>query len=268
MRHTLMHFSRHPLKVKSVRVAGINIVVSYPVPGGNLLPAVGPTSFEVGSGEFVCLVGPSGCGKSTLIRAIAGLQRPSQGHIILGEDILSKPSPQIGMMFQDANLMPWRTVIDNVALPLELAGMDKPTRYAVSRELLHRLGLEGYEGVYPGSLSGGMAQRVALGRVLSARPEVLLLDEPFGALDALTREQVSFDLLRVWSDLQQTVLMVTHDIQEAVMLSDRVLVMSRRPGRFIADIRVPLGRPRQQSDAFTPIFIETAKQVREALNLA
>lgn len=263
-----MTLSRRLPKTKPMRVAGINAAVSYTTPGGETLPAVGPTSFTVESGEFVCLLGPSGCGKSTLIRAIAGLQKPSQGYLLLGDEVVTKPSPQIGMMFQDANLMPWRTVIDNVALPLELAGMDRQTRYAVSRELLHRLGLDGFEQVYPSGLSGGMAQRVALGRVLSSRPEVLLLDEPFGALDALTREQVSFDLLRVWSDLQQTVLMVTHDIQEAVLLSDRVLVMSRRPGHIIADIRVPLVRPRKPEDAFTSAFIETAKQVREAINNA
>jgi NitT/TauT family transport system ATP-binding protein len=251
-----------------MQVAIVNVGVTFTSPEGSFLPAVGPTSFIVESGQFVCIVGPSGCGKSTLIKAIAGLIKPTQGHISIGDTHITEPSPQVGMMFQDANLMPWRTVIDNVALPLELAGMDKRTRHGVARDLLNRLKLSEFAGVFPGNLSGGMAQRVALGRVLSSRPDVLLLDEPFGALDALTREQVSFDLLRVWSDLGQTVLMVTHDLQEAVMLSDRVLVMSRRPGKVIADIHVLLPRPRSQEDAFTQPFIETAKQVREAINHA
>ncbi|MBC8171313.1 MAG: ABC transporter ATP-binding protein [Anaerolineae bacterium] len=243
-----------------------NLTVVHRAPGGGSLPALGPLSLEITSGEFVSLVGPSGCGKSTLIRVLAGLQAPTQGSASLDGQIVEQPSSRVGLMFQDANLMPWRTVLDNIALPLELTHVDQPTRYAAARDLLDRLGLMEFERAYPGNLSGGMAQRVALGRVLVNRPELLLLDEPFGALDALTREQVSLDLLNLWRQSEQTVLMVTHDIQEAVLLADRVLVMSRRPGQISADIRVPLERPRQLEDVFTPQFTAIARQVRAAIN--
>jgi NitT/TauT family transport system ATP-binding protein len=171
-------------------------------------------------------------------------------------------------MFQDANLMPWRTVLDNIALPLELVGTDKPERHEAAQELLPRLGLSEFALAYPGELSGGMAQRVALGRVLIQRPDLLLLDEPFGALDALTREQVGADLLDLWTQGGQTVLMVTHDINEAVLLADRVLVMSRRPGQINADIAVPLERPRRLSDLYSERFGQIARQVRAAIGRA
>jgi NitT/TauT family transport system ATP-binding protein len=197
---------------------------------------------------------------------LAGLQRPTQGQALLNNTVISEPSRQVGLMFQDANLMPWRTVLDNIALPLELAGVPKEQRYAAVHELLPVLGLDEFAGAFPGELSGGMAQRVAIGRVVIQRPDVLLLDEPFGALDALTREQISFDLLSIWARQRQTVLMVTHDIREAVLLADRVLVMSRRPGQIIADVPVSLRRPRQLEDVYTDALNQTAKQVRAAID--
>jgi NitT/TauT family transport system ATP-binding protein len=245
-----------------------NLTVIHQEPGGISLPALGPVSFDIPSGQFVCLVGPSGGGKSTLIRVFAGLQKPSQGIALLDGEAITKPSPHIGLMFQEANLMPWRTVVDNVALPLELAGVGKSERHTAAEKLLATLGLSDFAAAYPRQLSGGMAQRVALGRVLSLRPAVLLLDEPFGALDALTREQVSFDLLKAWDGQRQTVLMVTHDIQEAVLLADRIFVMSRRPGRIVEDIPVTLSRPRSPDDIYLPTFIETTRGVREAINRA
>lgn len=245
-----------------------NLSVSFHTPDGESLPALGPVTLDIPPGQFVCLVGPSGCGKSTLVRVLAGLQQPSIGTAYQDGTAIHEPSPCVGLMFQDANLMPWRTVIDNIALPLELAGESKAVRHAKARRLLEALDLVGFAETFPGGLSGGMAQRVALGRLLVQRPDVLLLDEPFGALDALTREQISFDLLRAWARDRQTVLMVTHDIQEAVLLADRVLVMDRRPGRIIADIPVPLDRPRAPDDAFTTAFTETAREVRDALNRA
>lgn len=251
-----------------------NLTVEYDMLAGGRLAALGPTSFEIEAGQFVTLVGPSGCGKSTLIRVVAGLETPTQGRVlhngvlIAAPDMPPKPSPRIGLMFQEANLMPWRTVLENVALPLELAGVERAKRHAESANLLQNLGLAEFANAYPGSLSGGMAQRVALARVLSNHPDVLLLDEPFGALDAMTREQVSFDLLEAWRREQQTVLMVTHDVQEAVLLSDRVMVMSRRPGRIIANIDVTIPRPRKPEDAYTPEFGEIAREVRTALNRA
>ena len=164
--------------------------------------------------------------------------------------------------------MPWRTVTDNIGLPLELVGISPAERQSAVSELLSTLGLSEFELAYPGELSGGMAQRVALGRVLIQQPGALLLDEPFGALDALTREQISLDLMKLWSERQQTVMMVTHNIHEAVLLADRILVLSRRPGRLIADIPVLLDRPRRLEDAYTHAFGEVAVQVRAAINEA
>ncbi len=246
-----------------------DVSVVFPSSGDGIpLPALGPVSLEIEAHQFVSIIGPSGCGKSTLIRVIAGLQNPTQGSVYLEGQKIEAPSRRVGLMFQDANLMPWRTVIDNIALPLELAGASRGERHQSASSLLEMLGLSDFAGAYPGALSGGMAQRVALGRILATQPDVMLLDEPFGALDALTREQLSFDLLTVWRQARHTLLMVTHDIQEAVLLSDRVLVMSQRPGRFIADVTVPLPRPRQFSDIYTPDFIETARLVRQKLSEA
>lgn len=245
-----------------------SLSVTFTQPDGEPLHALGPLSFDIPRGQFVCLVGPSGCGKSTLINVIAGLLRPTAGAVQLEGAVVRGPSPRIGLMFQNATLMPWRTVRDNVALPLELAGVARGERMETVDALLDMLGLTDFANAYPGGLSGGMAQRVALGRVLSQHPHVLLLDEPFGALDALTREQVSFDFLRAWRREQQTVLMVTHDITEATLLADRVLVMSRRPGQIIADVPVTIRRPRQPEDAFSPEFSEIAREIRAAINRA
>jgi NitT/TauT family transport system ATP-binding protein len=247
------------------RVVARNAVVSYSASDGDPVAALGPLSLGVDAGAFMCVVGPSGCGKSTLLRLIAGLQEPTRGEILLDDVVVRKPSGRVSVMFQDANLMPWRTVRDNIALPLELEGVSKKARYATVEQLLPTLGLEEFPTAYPGELSGGMAQRVALGRVLVQRPDVLLLDEPFGALDAMTREQVSVDLLRIWHRTKQTVLMVTHDINEAVLLADRVVVLSPRPGRVVRDIAVDLPRPRQLSDTYSDAFGEIAKQVRAAI---
>lgn len=252
----------------SARLSAQRVSVMFAAPDGGNLPALGPVSFEVEAGQFVSLIGPSGCGKSTLVRVFAGLQQPSQGRVTIDGQPVDGPSPLTGMMFQQANLMPWRTVIDNVALPLELAGVPRAERQQQALDALHGLGLAGFERAYPGELSGGMAQRVALGRVLVQRPAALLLDEPFGALDALSRERIGQDLMRMWSQQRQTVVMVTHDIQEAVLLSDRVLVFSSRPGRIIADIAVDLSRPRLPEDAFNEDFAAVARQVREAINRA
>lgn len=241
------------------------VTVVHRAPDGGRLPVLDAISFDVPRSQFVCIVGASGGGKSTLIRVIAGLQRPTTGTLLVSDAPVQQPAPHIGLMFQDANLMPWRTVLENIALPLELAGVDRATRDRTAENLLQMLGLAEFAQAHPAKLSGGMAQRVALGRVLVRQPEVLLLDEPFGALDALTREQVSLDLLRVCEQQQQTVVMVTHDIQEAVLLADRVLVLSKRPGQIIADIPVDLPRPRQPEMAFTPEFIALAQEIRAAI---
>ena len=231
------------------------------------LAALGPLSFTIESGSFVALLGPSGCGKSTLIRVIAGLQQ-ANGEVRIDEQVITEPLDGLGMMFQDSNLMPWRSVYDNIALPLELAGIPHKERVKRVYSLLPALGLEEFAESYPNNLSGGMAQRAALGRVLIQQPDILLLDEPFGALDAMTREKISLDLLALWTDSRQTVLMVTHDINEAVLLSDRVLVLSHRPGKLIADIPIMLERPRKQAMIYSNEFVETAREIREAIDRA
>jgi len=245
-----------------------HLQVNFENPQGEPLKALGPLSFEVEARAFVAILGPSGCGKSTLARVIAGLQPASKGTVRLDGHAVNEPSSQVGLMFQDANLMPWRTVVDNIALPLELAGTSKANRYAQAQQLLPRLGLEGFADAHPGSLSGGMAQRVALGRVLIQKPDVLLLDEPFGALDALTREQISLDLLRVWLEERQTAIMITHDIDEAVLMADRIIVLSQRPGRIIEDMSITLARPRRLDMIYTDTFARYARRAREAINRA
>jgi len=227
--------------------------------------ALGPVSIDIPAGQFVCLIGPSGCGKSTLARVFAGLQVPTTGTAYIGDEVVDGPSPRAGLMFQQANLMPWRTVQDNITLPLELAGAGRQIRQERAAQLLAMLNLGEFAESYPGALSGGMAQRAALGRLLAQGPQVLLLDEPFGALDAMTREKISTDLLRVWEREKQTVLMVTHDINEAVFLADRVLVMSPRPGLIAADITVTLPRPRTVDDQYDSAFTQLARQVRGAI---
>ncbi len=248
-----------------MRLSLRELSVCFTAPGGQPLPALGPISFEVEDCEFVCVLGASGCGKSTLIRVLAGLQKVTSGEIWGDGTPIVRPLPDIAIMFQDANLMPWRTVRDNIALPLELAGVPAAQRYETVRLLLPQLHLESFEMAYPSELSGGMAQRVALGRVMVQAPRVLLLDEPFGALDALTRERLSLELLQLWRQSQQTVLMVTHDINEAVLLADRIIVMSRRPGRVAADLSVRLPRPRRMEMVYQDEFVRLAKRVRQAI---
>jgi NitT/TauT family transport system ATP-binding protein len=252
----------------AVRLSATHVTVAYPLRDGHGLAALGPISFHIAPGEFVCLVGPSGCGKSTLVRVLAGLQMPTRGQASVDGRVVGSPSSAVAIMFQEANLMPWRTVLDNMALPLELAGVARAERERVVRALLPRLGLGDFAAAYPGELSGGMAQRAALGRVLVQRPGALLLDEPFGALDALTREQISLDLLALWQQEHTTILMVTHDIHEAVLLADRILVMSHRPGHLIADIPVALRRPRGLTDRYSADFGAIAQAVRQAIEQA
>ncbi len=230
------------------------------------LVALEEVSLALGRDEFVCLVGPSGCGKSTLLHILAGLLIPTGGRVTFGGQPVAGPQRGIGIVFQNANLMPWRTVLENVWLPLELAGMGRAEREAAAREQLAGVGLAGFEGAHPAGLSGGMAQRVALARALVGEPAVLLLDEPFGALDALTREQLGEELLQIWQARCRTVLMVTHSIAEAILLADRVLVLSPRPGRLEAEFRVDLPRPRRPEDAHTPEAAGLARAIRAAIH--
>jgi NitT/TauT family transport system ATP-binding protein len=229
------------------------------------LPALDRVSLSVLSQEFVCVVGPSGCGKTTLLRLLSGLLTPSAGRVEFAGQPLVGPRRRIGFVFQQANLMPWRNVLDNIALPLELGGATVAERHARAGELIELVGLEGFESVYPRDLSGGMAQRVAIARALIHRPELLLLDEPFGSLDALTRERMASELMRIWSRYAVTVIMVTHSISEAVLLADRVLVLGPRPGSVRLEVAIPLPRPRTLDMSYTPEFGWLAEQIRGAI---
>jgi NitT/TauT family transport system ATP-binding protein len=231
---------------------------------GDLVALTG-VSLGVGLGEFVTIVGPSGCGKSTLLRILGGLLLPSQGQVLLGGRPLVSPQRRVGYVFQKVNLMPWRTVRSNVTLPLEVAKIPQPQADERAQELLALVGLEGFEEAYPHELSGGMAQRVAIARALISDPEVLLLDEPFGALDALSREQMNLELLRIWQARRVTAVMVTHDLQEAILMADRVLVMSPRPGSIRAQVAVDLPRPRTLEVMYTEFFGAISRRVRNAI---
>jgi NitT/TauT family transport system ATP-binding protein len=222
-------------------------------------------SFEVSPREFVCILGPSGSGKTTLLRTLAGLLSPTGGRIALNDIPLNGPPDGIGYVFQEANLMPWRSVLENITLPLEIQQVPKSDAAALGQELIELVGLEGFGDALPRDLSGGMAQRVAIARALVHDPAVLLLDEPFGALDALTRERMRSELLRIWNVYQKTVLMVTHSINEAIFLADRVIVLSPRPAHVRLDIAINIPRPRAPEMIHTAEFGELAQEIRAAI---
>ena len=211
--------------------------------------------------EFLCVLGPTGSGKTTLLRILAGLEEPTKGAV----EFPSINLPKVGLVFQESNLMPWRTVMDNILLPLELRGMDRTEAERQASDLVELVGLQDFTDVWPASLSGGMAQRVAIARALIQDPDLLLLDEPFGALDALTREKMGAELLRIWQARRKTVVMVTHSISEALLLADRVLVLSKLPAEIILDLPISLPRPRGEEIRYSPQFQKLAKELRGAL---
>jgi NitT/TauT family transport system ATP-binding protein len=212
-------------------------------------------SLHAAPGEFICLLGPSGCGKSTLLGAIAGHLQIASGQLSLDGEPIAGPDPQRGLVFQQHTLFPWKTVLDNVAYGLKMKGLPRDERHAQARELIELVGLAGFEGRYPRELSGGMQQRVEIARVLANHPRVLLMDEPFGALDALTRVKMQQLLLDLWARIRTTVIFITHDIDEALFLADRVLIMSPRPGRFIDELVLPFERPRDGHLVTRPDFV-------------
>jgi len=232
------------------------------------LTVLSPTSFEMQQSELVSIVGPSGCGKSTLLRIIAGLGLPSAGTIewpTAPHSAGGEPLPDLGFVFQDPTLMPWSSALKNVMLPLTLAGVGKAEAETRSAEMLALVGLKGFESAYPRALSGGMQQRVSISRALVSDPRILLMDEPFGALDAMTREELSFELLRIWEERKKTVLFVTHSIPEAVLLANRVVVMTPRPARVAKIIEVNLPRPRTLAMEFSSEFRQATDEIRELI---
>jgi NitT/TauT family transport system ATP-binding protein len=229
------------------------------------LQALDGISFSVSSRQFVCVLGPSGSGKSTLLRILGGLLPPTTGDVFFDGHQIKGPSRRVGLVFQDANLMPWRTVLENITLPLEVTQIAKGDARTQALKLVRLVGLEGFEDWMPRDLSGGMAQRVAIARALINDPDVLLLDEPFGALDALTRERMGMELLRIWRASFKTVIMVTHSISEALLLADRILVLTSRPGRIGLDMLVQLVRPRYEEIRYTKEFSELEQKLREVI---
>ena len=223
-------------------------------------------TLNVNEKEFVSILGSSGSGKSTLLRLIGGLITPSQGNLFFKNQKIIDPPDEMAVVFQDANLMPWRTVHQNITLPLEICGVsDKNEIQKKVQHSIELVGLNGFEEAYPANLSGGMAQRVSLARALIQNPDMLLLDEPFGALDAITRERMGEELLRIWQKQKQTILMITHSIQEAVFLSDRIIVLSNIPAKIILDIKIEFPRPRTSDIRYTTEFGEYVKNIYRSI---
>ena len=230
------------------------------------LEALGSVTFDVNQEEFVSIVGPSGCGKTTLLRIIAGLLPKSGGEIIVNESGFD-PAREVGFVFQKALLLHWRRVIDNVLLPIEILKLDRKKYIDRAHDLLKLVGLKGFEMNYPNELSGGMQQRVSIARALIHDPKLILMDEPFGALDAITREKMNMELLRIWSEAHKTILFITHEINEAVFLSDRVIVLSARPSRMVGSYDIALPRPRTLTLKATPEFGEYAVSIYQNLEV-
>jgi NitT/TauT family transport system ATP-binding protein len=245
-------------------IEACGICSDFDAPGGPM-PALVDVSVSARAGEFVALVGESGCGKTTFLRLVAGLMPPTRGEVRIDGRRVDRPSTEVGMVFQRPVLLPWRTAIENAVLPARVRHSDLEQATTDSRALLAGMGLAEFTERFPRHLSGGMQQRVALARALLLQPSILLMDEPFGALDAITREQMHLDLLGIWETRRPTILFVTHDIGEAVFLADRVVLLSARPGTVRDIFPVPLARPRQPDQRFTPEFGTVCRDVRHAM---
>jgi NitT/TauT family transport system ATP-binding protein len=247
-----------------VKIAGLEKI--YATKDGQTIQALKDVNLGIANGEFVSVVGPSGCGKTTLLKILAGVLRRSSGDVTIEGRAVSGPSREIGVVFQAPVLLPWRNVLQNVMVPVEVQKRERGKFEARARQLLAMVGLDGFEGKYPGELSGGMQQRVGICRALVHDPSFLLMDEPFGALDAMTREQMNEELQRIWTDSKKTVLLVTHSIPEAVYLADRVVVMTPRPGRIVDIVPVDLPRPRTLAMHNTPEFGRFVARIRAHFN--
>jgi len=246
-----------------IQLAGVG--KTYRTRHGEVVRAVEDVSLEVKEKEFVSLVGPSGCGKSTLLKLVAGLAPATRGAVRVRGQEVREPFPDVGFVFQNAVLLPWRSVLDNVLFSIEMLGLPREAHRARAMDLIALAGLAGFERKYPWELSGGMQQRVAICRALVHDPSLLLMDEPFGALDAMTREEMGLELLRIWEERRKTILFVTHSISEAVLLSDRVVVMSPRPGRLARVLEIALPRPRTAAMEFDRRFLDYAGEIKELI---
>ena len=235
---------------------------------GAEVKAIDDVSFDVNLNEFICIIGPSGCGKSTLLRIIAGLENATSGEVLFRGEPKTKPTPKVTMVFQTFGLLPWKTAMENVELPMEVVGIEKAEAKSRAERYLRMVGLGMFENAYPHDLSGGMRQRVGVARALALGPEVLLLDEPFSALDELTAKSLRVLLLQIWGDPSlptNNFVMVTHNVEEAVMMADRIIVMSPRPGRVVGELKVPLPRPRFEH-LRDPLFFDTVDKLMGMLS--
>lgn len=248
---------------KSVSIRIANLEKRFATRSGETVNALTKVNLDVRDGEFVSVVGPSGCGKTTLLRILAGLESATSGIVECGGSQITAPRPDVGVVFQQATLLPWNTVLENVLLPVRLKGDKSAASIPRAEGLLTFMGLKDFASKYPFELSGGMQQRVSICRALMREPRILLMDEPFGALDAMTREAMNMELMRVWSEEKKTVVFITHSIPEAVLLGDRVVVMSPRPGRISEVIDVDIGRPRSLQTMSTPRFGEICDHIRK-----
>jgi NitT/TauT family transport system ATP-binding protein len=236
-----------------------NVSKTYRSDGQEVL-AIDEIDLKIKNKEFATILGPSGCGKSTLLRIVAGLIKPTRGIVRLDGNVITRPGQDRGMVFQSYTLFPWLTVTENIQFGLEISGMPKTKQEQIAQEFVEKVGLKGFEKTYPRGLSGGMKQRVAIARALANNPAILLLDEPFGALDAQTRALMQELLTQIWEELHKTILFVTHDVEEAIFLSDRVFIMTARPGKVKAEIDISLERPRNYEIKATESFLNLKKQ--------
>lgn len=247
--------------MSNIKLSIRQISKAYPGKDGPV-PVLVDQSLDVGDGEFISFLGPSGCGKSTLLRIIDGLVKPDAGQVLLnGVDVTGKPGQGKAMVFQTFDLFPWRTALDNAAYGLEVAGVGRVERRRTASQLLERVGLTGFENAYPHQLSGGMQQRVGIARALAVDPEVLLMDEPFGALDVQTRDILQNELLAIWQGTRKTVVFVTHGVEEALYLSDRIVVYSPRPATIRRICTVPFPRPRHEELKWSPEFADLRREL-------
>ncbi len=256
-------FSR--LRERPVALEVRGLTKRFETPRG-VVTALDDVSFSVHKRELMCVIGPSGCGKSTLVRILAGLETPTSGEVLVGGTAVSGPGPDCGMVFQGYTLFPWLSVKENVMFGPKMAGKSSFTAESEAREWIDLVGLSRFENAYPHQLSGGMKQRVAIARALANQPRVLFMDEPFGALDAQTRCNMQSYLLEIWKNVDITIVFITHDLDEAVYLSDRILVLDANPGRVREIVEVPVPRPRSESQLFDPSFMATRKHIDELMH--